>query len=156
MDVPRKPHGRLAAQLGVLMLSLGCSAEPNSDAGNAGAAGKSAALPRISIVEPEEGASLNGSSVLIVLSAENIALAPAGDTTPGTGHHHLFINAPILPAVGEPIPAGITGIVHLGKAQTSYELTNLAPGEYTVISVIGDLAHRRLEQVADTVRFRVN
>ena len=154
MDVPRKPHGRLAAPLGVLMLSLGCSAEPNSDAGNA--ADKSAALPRISIVEPDEGASLNASSVLIVLSAENIALAPAGDTTPGTGHHHLFINAPILPAVGEPIPAGIQGIVHLGKAQTSYELTNLAPGEYTVISVIGDLAHRRLDQVADTVRFRVN
>ena len=156
MDVRRKQHGRRAAQLGVLMLGLGCGVEPSSDAGSAGAADKSAALPRISIVEPEEGASLPGTSVLITLIAENIVLAPAGDTTPGTGHHHLFINAPILPAVGEPIPAGIPGIVHLGKAQTSHELTNLAPGEYTVISVMGDLNHRRIDQVADTVRFRVN
>jgi hypothetical protein len=111
--------------------------------------------PRVSFVEPTDGAELTGPAVRIVLATENITLAPAGDTTPGTGHHHLLVNgAP--PAAGEAIPAGVPTIVHLGKAQTSYELTNLSPGEYTVIAVLGDLAHRRINpQVLDTVRFRV-
>jgi hypothetical protein len=139
--------------------ALGSGCAP-SDAGNAGAvadsaAAKASAPPRVVILEPEDDAQVPGSSVLIVLSNENIELAPAGDTRPGTGHHHLFVNMDV-PAPGAAIPAGVPGIVHLGQAQTSYELANLAPGAYTVISVIGDLAHRRIEpQVMDTVRFRI-
>lgn len=112
-------------------------------------------VPRVTILEPEDGAELDGRSVLIALGAENIQIAPAGDTLPGTGHHHLFINAPPSNP-GDPIPAGIANVVHLGKAQASHELTNLAPGEYMVIAAIGDLVHRRIDpQVMDTVRFRV-
>ncbi len=114
-----------------------------------------APVARVIIQEPAEGAEVDGKSVTIVLGAENIVIAPAGDSTPGTGHHHLFINTPIVNA-GEAIPAGVPNVVHLGKAQTSHALTNLAPGEYTVIAVVGDLIHRRVDpQVTDTVRFRV-
>jgi hypothetical protein len=151
-------NGGLApvAALAVLLTLLGCAAgEPQTEAAGEEAS-KAAAAAQVSIVEPEDGAEITGTSVMIVLSAANIEIAPAGDTRPGTGHHHLFVNAPVIPAAGEAIPAGVAGIVHLGQAQTSYELTNLTPGEYTVISVIGDLAHRRVDpQVLDTVRFTV-
>lgn len=133
------------------LIGLGCqSGDADSDEGELGAA-----VPRITILEPAEGAELDGRSVVIVLGAENIRLAPAGDTASGTGHHHLFVNQTVV-GPNEPIPAGVATIVHLGLAQTSHELTNLAPGEYTVIAVIGDLVHRRIDpQVTDTVRFRV-
>jgi hypothetical protein len=146
-----------ALTLALAAIGLGCAP---SDAGNAGAvadsaAAKASAPPSVVILEPENDAQVPGSSVLIVLANENIELAPAGDTRQGTGHHHLFVNMDVPPP-GAPIPPGVPGIVHLGQAQTSHELTNLAPGAYTVISVLGDLAHRRIEpQVMDTVRFRI-
>ena len=144
------------AALAVSVTLLGCvAAEPGNEAATEEAT-KSAAAAQVTILEPEDGAEITGTSVMIVLSAENIEIAPAGDTRAGTGHHHLFVNAPVIPAAGEAIPAGVTGIIHLGKAQTSYELIDLTPGDYTVISVIGDLAHRRVDpQVMDTVHFRV-
>jgi uncharacterized protein DUF4399 len=160
--MPSLKRVALAPASGAAMFALAwiVSACAPSDAGNAGAAvdsaaAKASAPPRAVILEPENDAQVTGSSVLIVLSNENIELAPAGDTRAGTGHHHLFVNMDVTPP-GEPIPAGVPGIVHLGQAQTSHELANLAPGSYTVISVFGDLAHRRIEpQVTDTVRFRV-
>jgi len=128
-------------------------AEPLLETEQPGAA--SEAIPRALIVEPAEGAVLDGPTVHIVFAVENIALAPAGDTTPGTGHLHLFVNTATTPP-GEVIPAGEAGIIHLGQAQTSYDLSDLAPGEYTVIVVLGDLVHRMIDpQMADTVRFRV-
>ena len=107
------------------------------------------------IHDPAEGAELTGDSINIMLMAENLTISMAGDTTPGTGHHHLFINTPVVNA-GEAIPTGNPNIVHLGQAQTSHTLKKLAPGEYVVIAVIGDAIHRRIDpQVLDTVRFRV-
>ncbi|MGH7468939.1 MAG: DUF4399 domain-containing protein [Longimicrobiales bacterium] len=147
--------GALAMSLSALAYGCGSTDQAN-DAATTDASKAAGAPPRVVILEPEDGAEVTGTSVLIVLSAENIEIAPAGDTRPGTGHHHLFVNAPVIPAAGEAIPAGVAGIIHLGQAQTSYELTNLSPGEYSVISVVGDLAHRRVDpQVLDTVRFRV-
>jgi hypothetical protein len=109
----------------------------------------------VMIHEPAEGAEVSGDSVNILLMADNITIAVAGDTTPGTGHHHLFINTPIVNP-GEAIPTGNPNIVHLGKLQTSHTLTKLAPGEYTVIAVLGDALHRRIDpQAVDTVKFRV-
>jgi hypothetical protein len=144
------------AMLIVLVALPGCAASDQSNQAATEEATKSAAAPRVSFLEPEDGAEISGTSIMITLAAENIEIAPAGDTRPGTGHHHLFVNAPVIPAPGEAIPAGVAGIIHLGQAQTSYELTNLTPGEYTVISVVGDLVHRRVDpQVLDTVRFRV-
>jgi hypothetical protein len=153
---------RWASRVGLLIVVglPGCERGDSNE--TADAAADTTAIPTMSapvahalIQEPQEGAEVDGKSVMIVLGVENLALAPAGDTTPGTGHHHLFINTPVVNA-GEGIPVGAPGIVHLGKAQTSHELTNLAPGEYTVIAVIGDLVHRRVDpQVLDTVRFRV-
>jgi hypothetical protein len=113
------------------------------------------ARPGVVIVEPVDGAEIDAGPVRIVMRAENIELAPAGEDRANTGHLHLFINQPIT-AAGAVIPAGVDGTVHLGQAQTSYELASAAPGEYTVVAVLGDFAHRTIDsQVTDTVRFRI-
>ena len=114
-----------------------------------------ATVAGVMIHDPAEGAELAGDSINVTLMANNLTISVAGDTTPGTGHHHLFVNTPVVNP-GEAIPTGNPNIVHLGQAQTSHTLKNLAPGDYTVIAVIGDAIHRRIEpQVLDTVRFRV-
>ena len=47
--------------------------------------------------------------------------------------------------------------IHMGQAQTEYELTGLAAGEHMVIAVVGDGSHIPLNpSVVDTVRFVVN
>lgn len=165
-------HGQISATqvrragayaLAIAIATAGCAAgDAASDAGTPGSGtttGQVTALPgappRVTITEPAEGAELDGASVTFVIAAENIALAPAGDATPGTGHLHLFVNQPVT-AAGAAIPAGAEGIIHLGQAQTSHELTGLAPGEYTVVAVLGDLVHRTIDpQATDTVRFTV-
>ncbi|MGH7501798.1 MAG: DUF4399 domain-containing protein [Longimicrobiales bacterium] len=111
--------------------------------------------PRVVILEPADGAELDAGTVRIVMRAESIELAPAGEDRPNTGHLHVFINQPAT-AAGAVIPAGVDGTVHLGQAQTSYELTAAAAGDYTVIVALGDFAHRTIDpQAMDTVRFRI-
>ncbi|MEX1184760.1 MAG: DUF4399 domain-containing protein [Gemmatimonadota bacterium] len=107
----------------------------------------------VHILEPVDGAEITGSSVRVLLHAEHVTILPAGDTTPGSGHHHLLLNA-AAPAEGEAIPVA-EGFVHLGQAQTEHTFTDLEPGEYTLVAVIGDLVHRVLPQEPDTVRFTV-
>lgn len=153
-----------AIALGITAGLAGCgtgdmSRAEGAESGEPEAASETAAagvdLPRVTIVEPVDGAELDGPAVRIVMTVEGVELAPAGDERPGTGHHHLFVNVPITPP-GEPIPADVPGIIHLGQAQPEHELTDLEPGEYTVISVLGDLVHRRVDpQSTDTVRFTV-
>lgn len=162
----RSPIGVLALASMVGVTACGTDAGEMSraegaEAGDAQAASESAAStaqpaqPRVTMVEPADGTELDGPSVRVVMTVEDIELAPAGDERPGTAHHHLFLNVPITPP-GEPIPADVPGIIHLGQAQPEHELTGLEPGEYTLIAVLGDLVHRRLDpQSTDTVRFTV-
>jgi hypothetical protein len=155
----RKQLLTCALGLGVLTVTLACqSGDSDADAAMdsvATAPAPAVTAPSVMIHEPAEGAELAGDSVNITLMASNLTISVAGDTTPGTGHHHLFINTPVVNP-GEAIPTGNPNIVHLGKAQTSHALLKLPPGEYTVIAVLGDAIHRRIDpQVLDTVRFRV-
>jgi hypothetical protein len=110
----------------------------------------------VRIVEPAEGAMVEGGSVLVTLEVSGVTLAPAGTMDPGTGHHHLVVDG-VLPVGGLPIPA-IPGLhVHMGQAQTEYELTGLEDGEHTVIAVMGDGSHIPLDPwVVDTIRFVVS
>jgi hypothetical protein len=98
---------------------------------------------------------VEGGSVLVMLEVSGLTIAPAGTMEPGTGHHHLVVDAE-LPAAGLPIPATPGVYIHMGQAQTEYELTGLTAGEHTVIAVVGDGAHVPLSpSVVDTVRFVV-
>ena len=140
----------LAACALVLAL-VACSDAPESGEGGA----PTEAAPSVRISQPADGARVVGGSVLVTLEVSGLTIAPAGTMDPGTGHHHLVVDAE-LPAAGSPIPATPGVHIHMGQAQTEYELTGLAAGEHTVIAVVGDGAHIPLSPwVADTVRFVV-
>jgi hypothetical protein len=142
--------GALVAGALVLVL-LSCGDAPES--GEGGAAAAAAASVRIS--QPAAGATVAGGSVLVTLEVSGLTIAPAGTMDAGTGHHHLVVDAE-LPAAGVPIPSTPGVHIHMGQAQTEYELTGLEPGEHTVIAVVGDGAHIPLNPwVVDTLRFVV-
>jgi hypothetical protein len=108
----------------------------------------------VQIVAPAPGDTVGG-KVPVALSASGIEIAPASDHRPGTAHHHLFVDRDLTPS-GEKMPAGTTGLVHLGKGDSSFAIADLAPGEHRVIAVLGDSAHVPLEPLAaDTVTFMV-
>ena len=109
----------------------------------------------VRIVEPADGAALPGPSVRIVLETRGVPLAPAAEQRPGTAHHHLFLDTDLTPP-GDTIPAGVTGIIHLGRAQTEFTFDSVAPGPHRVIAMLADAWHVPLKPLAvDTVRFTV-
>ncbi len=111
--------------------------------------------PSVRIVQPADGATVQGGSVLVVLEVSGLTIAPAGTMDPGTGHHHLVVDAG-LPAAGSPIPTTAGVHIHMGLAQTEMELTGLEAGEHMVIAVVGDGVHTPLNPyVVDTIRFVV-
>lgn len=142
-DDPRNPHrSHSTAWLGALALALaGCRGETSQAS--------------VQILEPIAGAVVPGPNVPVRLGASGVEIAPATDQRPGRGHHHLFVDREVTP-LSDTIPAGVTGIIHLGRAQTEFTLEGLAPGDHTVIAVLADWAHVPLNPPAmDTVRFTV-
>lgn len=81
------------------------------------------------------------SPVLIRFGLSGMGIAPAGTEAPGTGHHHLLIDAPALAgdALNEAIPVD-EHHVHFGKGQTEASV-KLAPGKHTLQLVLGDWSH---------------
>jgi hypothetical protein len=80
------------------------------------------------------------SPVTIKFGLTGMALAPAGDQTPNTGHHHLIIDGVIEgAALAEPIPADESHL-HFGKAQTEATVA-LPKGIHTLQLVLGDWTH---------------
>ena len=93
---------------------------------------------RVFIIAPADGATV-GQDVQVKFGVEGIALAPAGDPTPNSGHHHLLIDVAELPAVGSPIPNDATH-KHYGKAQTE-DTIHLEPGDHTLQLDFANAAH---------------
>jgi len=80
------------------------------------------------------------SPVSIKFGISGMTLAPAGDQTPNTGHHHLIIDDAIQDdALNQPIPSDEHHI-HYGKAQTGATVT-LPAGTHTLQLVLGDWTH---------------
>ncbi len=110
---------------------------------------------RVTIDSPAEGDTVRGSAVHVTLTATGVELAPAADERPGTAHHHLFLDVEPTP-LDQKIPAGVAGIIHLGRAQTEYQWDSVAAGPHRIIAVLADWQHIPLHPVAaDTVRFVV-
>ncbi len=161
--MPRQVRSKMTAYArglgaGALVFTLAaCGDAPEAESGGEGASSEMPVMTRgaVQITQPADGATV-GSSVTIMLEVSGLTIMPAGTMEPGTGHHHLVVDAD-LPTVGMPIPATDGEYIHMGQAQTEYELTGLAAGEHMVIAVVGDGAHLPLmPSVADTVRFVVN
>lgn len=133
-----------------IVLTAGCggdrSAEPGAgqDAGEAapsagGAPQRSAAPPgaTVFIFSPEDGTTV-GSPVSVKFGISGIAVAPAGQHTPNSGHHHLLIDTE-LANPDQPIPADEQHL-HYGKGQTEATI-GLEPGQHTLQLVLGDGNH---------------
>jgi hypothetical protein len=105
-----------------------------------------AALPRtaspagaeVYFVSPPNGAEVT-SPVTIQFGLRGMGVAPAGVTSPNTGHHHLLIDVAELPADNLPLPA-TDQIRHFGLGQTEASL-ELPPGQHTLQLVLGDALH---------------
>jgi hypothetical protein len=105
-----------------------------------------AALPRtaspagaeVYFVSPENGAEAT-SPVTIRFGLRGMGVAPAGVTSPNTGHHHLLIDVAELPPDNLPLPAN-EQIRHFGLGQTEASL-ELPPGPHTLQLVLGDALH---------------
>ncbi len=109
----------------------------------------------VSITSPSEGDSVPGLAVHITLSVSGIELGPASEQRPGIAHHHLFLDVDPTPPT-DTIPAGVTGIIHRGRAQTEFQWDSVAPGPHRIIAVLGDAWHVPLQPMAaDTVHFVV-
>ncbi|MBV6826833.1 DUF4399 domain-containing protein [Pseudomonas sp. PD9R] len=119
----------------------------------ASAATPAPAGAEVSIVSPADGATVP-QTVVVKFAVENVSLAPAGDVTPNTGHHHLLIDVDKLPAAGQPIPADANHI-HFGKAQTQAEVT-LTPGKHTLQLELGDSGHMPFDPPIVSKKITVN
>ena len=93
---------------------------------------------KVSIISPADGATVD-KTFTVKFGVEGIQLAPAGDQTPNTGHHHLLIDGRPIPK-GDVIPASERSL-HFGKAQTETDI-KLPPGQHTLTLQFGDGIHR--------------
>lgn len=78
------------------------------------------------------------SPILIQFGLSGMGVAPAGSSNPGTGHHHLIIDAD-TPAAGVPIPMAAQHM-HFGRGQTEAQV-QLPPGNHTLQLVFADRGH---------------
>ncbi len=109
----------------------------------------------VTIREPVEGVVIAGPKIHVVLEAAGIEIVPAAQQRPGTAHHHLFLDTELTPP-GDTIPSGVTGIIHLGRAQTEFTFDSVAPGSHRLIALLADPWHIPLKPlVADTVTVTV-
>lgn len=109
----------------------------------------------VTITSPADGDTVRGTSVTITLSARGVTIAPAAEGRPGTAHHHLYFDTDMTPE-DEPIPQGVSGIVHLGTGDSTYVWENVAPGTHHIIVVLADPTHVPLRPLAaDTVHIVV-
>lgn len=74
----------------------------------------------------------------VVFGVIGLKVHPAGELIPGTGHHHLIIDAEATPE-GQVVAADDKHI-HFGKGQTETEI-QLAPGPHTLTLQFANGAH---------------
>lgn len=145
----------LATATAVALMLAACGGEPDAGEADTAETTPAPAAPSVTITQPANDAVIEGNSVLVTLEVSDLRIVPAGTQEDGTGHHHLIVDAD-LPEAGAPIPSTPGVHIHMGAAQTEFELTDLAAGEHMVVAVVGDWGHVPLDPwVVDTVRFVV-
>jgi len=156
----RTPSLPRLAILASLMLVTACGGEapkPPAQPGTVAAPGEAmdAAQATVTILEPAEGAEVQGPSVLARMEASGVRIMPAGTLEPGTGHHHLYLDTDL----GEPgvtVPKVPGHVIHLGTGDSEFTFDDVAPGEHRLIAVLADGVHVPLTPwVVDTIAFVV-
>jgi hypothetical protein len=162
--IMRVATGLVAAAMLVAAAACGGSTTPQPEESAAPAADASHAehaasgISRVFFVQPKDGDTI-GPDAKIEFGSEQFAIAavPPGEITaeqvrPGTGHYHLAVDAPCLPA-GEIIPKADPW-VHFGTGANTAE-TTLKPGTHTLTVQIGDDQHRTIEGLCQTITVNV-
>jgi len=109
----------------------------------------------VTILEPANAAEIMGSTVNVRLTVAGFPIVQAGDMTPGTGHHHLYLDAD-FDDVTVPVPTVPGSVIHMGNGASEYVFENVAAGQHRLIAVVADGAHVPLHPlVVDTVNFTV-
>jgi hypothetical protein len=94
---------------------------------------------RVYFIAPHDGAKLT-SPVTIKFGLSGMGVAPAGVIKTGTGHHHLLIDMPELPALNASLPSS-ENVRHFGAGQTE-AVIELTAGEHSLQLLLGDHLHR--------------
>ena len=89
-------------------------------------------------ISPKDGDTVT-SPVTVQFGLKGMGVAPAGVTTPNTGHHHLLIDVTEMPDFNAALPNN-DHIRHFGGGQTEAEIV-LTPGKHTLQIVVGDALH---------------
>jgi hypothetical protein len=135
-----------------------CLVAACGDAPQSGEAQPEAAMiadATVTIAQPMAGSDVMGSAVTVRLRVTGVSIVPAGDLTPLSGHHHLYLDAD-LTAAGEPVPSVPGSIVHMGDASSEFTFEDVGPGEHRLIAVVANGVHMPLQPwVIDTVTFTV-
>jgi len=92
---------------------------------------------KVYFISPKGGDTVHG-PVIVRFGLKGMGIAPANIEMPGTGHHHLILDAP-LPDLTKTIPTDDNHL-HYGLGQTEVEL-KLAPGKHTLQLLFGDHLH---------------
>ncbi|MBT8080632.1 MAG: DUF4399 domain-containing protein [Gammaproteobacteria bacterium] len=92
---------------------------------------------RVFFITPEDGATVT-SPVAVEFGMDGMAVVPAGDTAPASGHHHILIDTG-LPDLDLPVPNDDRH-VHFGDGSSATQLT-LPPGEHTLQLLFADHLH---------------
>ena len=135
----------------LVLLSLAACAGGDEPPGTTQESGSAS----VTILEPAQGAEVGGARVLVRLDASGVDIVPAGDMTPGTGHHHLYLDDDVGPP-GVPVQAIEGRVIHMGTGVSEYTFVNVPRGTHRLIAVVGDGVHVPLYPlVTDTVTFAV-
>lgn len=118
-----KDHGQLDQQTAAAAASLISISPDNAD---------------VFILEPGNGSTVT-SPVTVKFGITNMTVAPAGQNTADSGHHHLLIDMETLPPLNQPLPAS-DQLVHFGGGQTETTI-ELAPGQHTLQLLLGNYLH---------------
>lgn len=92
----------------------------------------------VEFIEPKDGDTVP-TTFTVKFKVMGMRVAPAGDMTEGTGHHHLLIDARDIDS-GVVIPND-NQHKHFGKGQTESQVF-LQPGRYRLTMQFADGAHR--------------
>ncbi|MGE0160853.1 MAG: DUF4399 domain-containing protein [Gemmatimonadales bacterium] len=146
-----------AARLLLCALLAACGGPADEATPEAATESAPAAAPErmtVTIISPAEGSFQEEHDVEVVLRT-TVPIVPAGDMTPGTGHHHLYLDAD-LGDMSAPVPTVPGSIIHMGNGATAYTFENVGSGPHRIIAVVADGAHVPLQPlVVDTVNFVV-
>ena len=142
---------RFAAVAMFAVVFMGCGGDAGDQSQEAAPEAEAAPAPgTVTIVQPADGVELDAGPVLVVMEASGVEIVSAGNMEPGTGHHHLIVDADVDWSLPVPNDPGVH--YHMGQAQTEFTLEDLAPGEHRIIAVVADGVHIPLDPpVSDTV-----